>query len=310
MNLQERMAAGKRILKSGERLDDLERNGFVLIQKTKGFRFGMDAVLLSGFAAVRLGERSMDLGTGTGIIPILLAAKTEGAQFFGLEVQPEAAEMAARSVRLNELCGRVTILLGDLKEILKGQPRFPQADVLPELEPVSAEAATVSAETAEVQGSGACRLSEELAQKFGVGQSPDWTMLTPGSFDVVTSNPPYMKAGQGLKNPNEAKALARHELLCSLSDVCFAAGRLLRSGGRFYMVHRPERLAEILATLAAARLAPKRLRFVHPFADREANMVLVEAVRDGRAGCRIEAPLCIFEAEGQYTEEIRTQYRF
>ena len=259
------------LLRPGERLDDLERNGFQLIQNPNGFRFGMDAVLLSGFAAVKSGERAVDLGTGSGILPILLAAKTEAAQLIGLEIQADAADMAARSVQLNGLCGRVVILRGDLKALLGSETSYPTA---------------------------------------GDFWAESSVRLQPGGFDVVTSNPPYMKADQGLKNPEEAKALSRHELLCSLQDVCFAAGRLLRSGGRFYMVHRPERLTEILAALTAARLAPKRLRFVHPFAQREANMLLVEAVRDGRAGCRIEGPLCIFESPGQYTEEVRTLYRF
>ena len=180
-------------LKSDERLDDLQRNGYQIIQKKNGFCFGMDAVLLSGFARVKQGEKAIDLGTGTGIIPILLEAKYEGEHYTGLEIQDEMADMAARSVALNHLEEKVSIVKGDIKE--------------------------------------ASRL-------FGAA-----------SFDVVTSNPPYMNDAHGLKNPDLPKAISRHEVLCTLDDVTREAARLLRPGGRFYMVHRPHRLIEIITAL-------------------------------------------------------------
>ena len=212
-------------LKDEERLDDLQRNGYQIIQKKDGFCFGMDAVLLSGFAAVKPGEKAIDLGTGTGIIPILLEAKYEGEHYTGLEIQDEVAEMAARSVALNHLEEKVSIVKGDIKE--------------------------------------ASRL-------FGAA-----------SFDVVTSNPPYMNDAHGLKNPDLPKAIARHEVLCTLDDVAREAAKLLRPGGRFYMVHRPHRLIEIITALTKYKLEPKRMKMVHPFVDKEANMVLIEAVRGG-----------------------------
>lgn len=159
-----------------ERIDELQRNGYRIIQNEKKFCFGMDAVLLSGFARAGKGERVLDLGTGTGIIPILMEAKTEGESFTGLEIQEEMAEMAARSVKLNGLEEKVSIIQGDLKEASK---RFGKA-----------------------------------------------------SFDVVTCNPPYMNQNHGLKNPDEPKAIARHELLCSFEDVAREAAALLKSGGR------------------------------------------------------------------------------
>lgn len=237
------------LLKPGERIDDLERNGFHIIQNKDRFCFGMDAVLLSGFAVVKKGERAIDLGTGTGIIPILLCAKTEGEHFTGLEIQPEVAEMAARSVQMNEIEDRVDIVTGDIKEIT-------------------------------------------------------------GQYDVVTSNPPYMKTQHGLTNPDDTKAVSRHEVCCTLADVCRAAGRLLNSGGRFYMVHRPLRLPEIVTELRAAKLEPKRMRFAHPFADKEANMVLIEAVKGAGAECRIEKPLIVYREPGKYTEEIYRVYGY
>ena len=239
-------------IKETERVDDLERNGLKLIQDTRKFCFGMDAVLLSGFARVRKGEKAMDLGTGTGIIPILLSAKTEGAHFTGLEIQEEMAEMAGRSVLLNDLGERVSILCGDIRE----------------------------------------------AGKDGI------------LYDVVTANPPYVKVGNGEKSPEDAKALSRHEVACTLSDVCAAAGRLLKTGGRFYMVHRPLRLSEIMSELTGNHLEPKRMKFVHPFLDKEANMVLIEAVKGAGCECRIEKPVIVYKNPGEYTEEIYSIYGY
>lgn len=237
-----------------ERIDDLQRNGYRIIQKKKGFCFGMDAVLLSGFAQVKEGEVAVDLGTGTGIIPILLEAKTKGKHFTGLEIQEEVAEMAGRSVRLNQLENRVDIVRGDIKE--------------------------------------ASRL-------FGKA-----------SFDVVTSNPPYMNDNHGLKNPELPKAIARHEVFCTLDDVCREASLLLKSGGRFYMVHRPHRLAEIITALKTYKLEPKRMKLVHPFVDKEANMVLIEAVRGGRSMMKVEAPIIVYREPGIYTQEIYDVYGY
>ena len=239
-------------LKETERIDDLQRNGLKIIQDTKKFCFGMDAVLLSGFASVKRGERAIDLGTGTGIIPLLLSAKTDGEHFTGVEIQKEMAEMAARSVSLNELEERIDIVNGDLKDL----------------------------------------------GRDGV------------LYDVVTSNPPYMRSGNGLTNPDDTKALSRHEVACTLADVCRAAARLLKSGGRFYMVHRPLRLCEIITEMRAAKLEPKRMKFVHPFAEKEANMVLIEAVKDAGCECRVEKPVIVYEAPGKYTEEIYSIYGY
>ena len=241
-------------LKDEERLDDLQRNGYQIIQKKDGFCFGMDAVLLSGFAAVKPGEKAIDLGTGTGIIPILLEAKYEGEHYTGLEIQDEGAEMAARSVALNHLEEKVSIVKGDIKE--------------------------------------ASRL-------FGAA-----------SFDVVTSNPPYMNDAHGLKNPDLPKAIARHEVLCTLDDVAREAAKLLRPGGRFYMVHRPHRLIEIITALTNYKLEPKRMKMVHPFVDKEANMVLIEAVRGGKSMIKVEAPIVVYREPGVYTQEIYDIYGY
>ncbi len=241
-------------IREHERIDDLQRNGYRIIQNKKKFCFGMDAVLLSGFAQVKPGERVLDLGTGTGIIPILLEAKYEGKHYTGLEIQEDMAEMAARSVVLNGLEEKISIVEGDIRK---------------------------------------------AGEIFGLSV-----------FDVVTSNPPYMNDSHGLKNPVLPKAIARHEVLCTLEDVVREAARLLRPGGRFYLVHRPHRLIEIITALTSHKLEPKRIKMVHPYADREANMVLIEAVRGGGSMVKVEAPVVVYREQGIYTDEIYEIYGY
>ena len=241
-------------LKENERIDDLERNGYRIIQDTERFCFGMDAVLLSGFAGVKDGARVLDLGTGTGIIPILLEAKTGAAHLTGLEIQEDSADMARRSVRLNGLEEKIDIVTGDIKEA--------------------------------------------------------GSLFDAASFDVVTCNPPYMTDKHGLTNPNDAKAIARHEILCTLEDVIAQTAKLLKPGGNFYMVHRPFRLAEIIVLLRTYKLEPKRMQLVYPYVDREPNMVLIEANRGGRPRMTVEKPLIVFRESGVYMPEIYDIYGY
>lgn len=237
-----------------ERVDDLQRNHYRIIQDPGRFCFGMDAVLLSGFANVKPGEHVLDLGTGTGIIPILLEAKTKGEHFTGLEIQPESAGMAERSVKLNGLTERINIVTGDIKE---------------------------------------------ASSIFGAS-----------SFEVVTTNPPYMIGQHGISNPKDAKAIARHEILCDLDDILRESARLLKPQGRFYMVHRPFRLAEIFSKMIEYHIEPKRMKLVYPFIDKEPNMVLIEGLRGGRSRLTVEKPLIVYKEPGVYTDEIYDIYGY
>lgn len=238
----------------GERIDDLQRNNLQIIQNEEKFCFGMDAVLLSGFVRVKPGERVLDLGTGTGIIPLLLSAKTQAEHLTALEIQEESADMARRSVAMNNLQEKIEVVTGDIKQ---------------------------------------------AADLFGKSV-----------FDVVTCNPPYMNDQHGLKNPDMPKAIARHEVLCSLEDVVREAAAVLKPNGRFYMVHRPFRLAEIFAQLQNYKLEPKAMRLVHPYLDKEPNMVLIECLKGGKPMLKIAPPLVVYQEPGVYTEEIYTVYGY
>lgn len=239
-------------LKENERIDDLGRKGYQLIQNPEKFCFGMDAVVLSDFAKIKQNVNVLDMGTGTGIIPILMEARNETASFTALEIQEESADMARRSVALNHLEHKITIVDGDIKE---------------------------------------------AGKLFGAA-----------SFDVITCNPPYMIGNHGLKNPDAPKAVARHEILCTFDDIARESALLLKDGGSFFMVHRPFRLVELMATLTRYGLEPKRMRLVYPFVDKEPNMVLLEARKGGKPRITVEKPLIIYREQGEYTKEIYSLY--
>ncbi len=241
-------------LKENERIDDLQRNGYKIIQNPKKFCFGMDAVLLSGFVKVKPGSRVLDLGTGTGIIPILLEAKTQADHISALEIQEESADMARRSVALNNLEHKIAIITGDIKEADK--------------------------------------------------------IFDAASFDMITCNPPYMIGQHGLTNPDAPKAIARHEILCTLEDVIRSAAKLLKTGGSFCMVHRPFRLVEIITVMTKYRLEPKRMQLVYPYVDHEPNMVLIEGCRGGKSRIKVEKPLIVFQKPNVYTDEINDVYGY
>ena len=124
------------------------------------------------------------------------------------------------------------------------------------------------------------------------------TIFKPAFFDVITTNPPYMLAEHGLRNPDDRKAIARHEVLCTLDDILRESMRLLQDKGRFYMIHRPFRLTEILTKMSQYKLEPKRIQFVHPYLDKEPTMVLVEGMRGAKPRVKIEPPLIMYSRDG------------
>ncbi|MDR2648907.1 MAG: tRNA1(Val) (adenine(37)-N6)-methyltransferase [Clostridiales bacterium] len=236
----------------GERLEDLQCGGMMLIQAPRYFRFGIDAVLLANFCRVRAGETVIDLCTGTGVIPVLLCAKTRAKNIFGIEIQTACADMADRSVKLNGIADRVSIINGDVR----------------------------------------CVCETFLA----------------GAANVVTANPPYIKKGAGKINESNEIAIARHEISCDLSDIIKAAAWLLKPGGRFYAVHRPERLAEIMCAAREYRIEPKTLRYVHPYDRKPPILILMEFIKGGAAFLKTLAPLTVYEADGAYTNETQEIY--
>ena len=214
----------------------------------------MDAVLLTGFANAREKDILLDLGTGTGIIPLLMEAKYHCSHLTGLEIQEESADMARRSVALNDLQDRIDIVTGDIKE------------------------------------------ADRIFQA--------------ASFDCITCNPPYMIGQHGIKNDDDAKTIARHEVKCTLDDIVRESAKILKNGGRFYMVHRPFRLVEIFATMTRYHIEPKRMRLVHPYADKEPNMVMIEGLKGGKSRITIEKPLVVYKEQNEYTDEIYRIYGY
>lgn len=233
-------------------LEDLQCGGMKIYQDKDGFRFGTDAVLLADFAKGCRAKTALDLCTGSGIVPILLAAKTRLEKICGIELQHKAAELAQKSVSLNGLNNRVFIREGDLKNCL------------------------------------------DFYQKR--------------SFDMITCNPPYMKSGAAIVNESDAKVIARHEVKCSLDDVIYAASVLLKVGGRFFMVHRPTRAAEVIAAMSRYKIEPKRLRFVHPDPKSEPVLFLIEGLIFGGSELRVMPPLFLKDENGSESAELAAIY--
>lgn len=234
-----------------ERIDDLLTDGLGIIQSREVFSFSMDAVLLARFASVPNSAKVLDMCTGNGVIPLLLTTSTK-AKIEGIEIQPRLADMARRSVQMNELEEQVSIREGDLRQLV--------------------------------------------------------TETGHGYYDVITVNPPYMPVTSGDVKLNRHQAIARHEIECTLEEVISTATQLLRAGGKLFMVHRPQRLAEITTILCKYRLEPKRIRFIHPRIDAEANMVLIEALKDGKPEARILPPLVVYDQDGKYGNEFMDIY--
>lgn len=236
----------------GERLDDLQCNGLYLIQDPDKFCFGIDAVLLSNFVKVKKNGHVVDLCTGSGIVPILLSAKTGAKKITGIEIQSDIADMARRSVSYNKLDEKIDIINDDISNALK--------------------------------------------------------YINNCSVDSVCVNPPYMKDTTAIKNPDLPMAIARHELLTDLDTVINIASKLLKESGKFFMIHRPNRLSEIFASMRQNRIEPKRLRFIHPYIESKANLVLIEGAKGSGVWMDVEPPLVVYKDKNVYTDEVLKIY--
>ena len=234
-----------------ERIDDLQLKGLKIIQNPQGFCFGIDAVLLANHVKLKPKDRVVDLGTGTGIIPILLAGKSKTCTFQGLELQAPVLDMAKRSVALNQLEDRIEMIQGDIKAVGKIFPK--------------------------------------------------------SVYDVVTANPPYMH-GEGLINPKDAKAISRHEVACELEDVIEGAESLLRTHGRFFMIHRPNRLVDIMFYMRQYGIEPKGLTMIQPKKGKAPNLLIIEGKKGAKKELKIKAPLIIYQEDGAYTKETLALY--
>ena len=240
-------------LLENERIDDLQYEGLKVIQNKNSFCFGVDSVLLSDFAKeIKRNSIVVDIGTGTGIIGLLLCKKTNLRKIYGVEIQKDVADMAKRSVRLNQLEDKFEIINCDICQILD--------------------------------------------------------FLEPNLVDCVVTNPPYKKANTGFKNEDETQTIARHEVKCTLEDVVQQASKLLKDKGEFYMVHRAERLVDIMCLLRKYRLEPKKVWFVHSKPKEKPNLILVKAIKFANSFLKISEPLVIYDENGNETEEIRQIY--
>jgi len=244
----------KYLINEQERVDNLHIEGLKIIQNKKYFRYGIDAVLLAWMAGekAKYNNKIADLGTGSGIIPILLA-NSGMKMIHGLEIQESIADMAQRSVSLNGLDAEVNILVGDIKE----------------------------------------------PPKFFVNET----------YDMVVSNPPYMNEGEGHASPVREVAIARHEIFCSIEDVSKTAAELLKMKGKFYLVHRPHRIVDIVCSMRQNRIEPKRIILVRPYLGKDPNMVLIEGVKGGNPGIKFEEEIVVYDEDGKYTQQILKIYK-
>jgi len=240
----------EKFLRENERLDDLNFDGYKIIQNPHKFCFGMDSVLLSDFVRTKKNDFVIDFGCGNGVICILLAAKKLSKKIIGIDIQEDVADLARRNVLMNKLENKIEIMYADIKNI--------------------------------------------------------FNMLGKEKFDVVVTNPPYMQ--NGIINQNKALAIARHEICCNLEDVINSAAKILKNNGRFFMVHRCQRLTDIICLLREYNLEPKTLRMVHSFLDSPPQMILIEAIKNASSMLKVLPPLIIYDQNGNYTSQINDIY--
>ncbi|MCL2382780.1 MAG: tRNA1(Val) (adenine(37)-N6)-methyltransferase [Oscillospiraceae bacterium] len=240
-------------LKENEEIEELGYNNWKIIQNKKEFCFGMDSIVLSDFAKdIATGSIVLDLGTGTGIIGILLCGKSKLKKIIGIEIQEQVANMAMRSIQINNLQHKFTVMNEDINNLNK--------------------------------------------------------VFDNQSIDAIVTNPPYKKENSGRLNENPAKLISRHECKCNLEGIVKQSSYLLKDHGTLYMVHRPERLADILVCLRNYKIEPKSIRFVHSREESEAKLVLVKAVKNAKPFLKVDKPLRVYDKENNYTTELLEIY--
>lgn len=242
-------------LKENERIDDLQYKGLKVIQNNKGFCFGIDSVILSDFAKnIKQDSKVVDLGTGSGVIGLLLSKKTKLKEIVGVEIQEDVAEMAERSIKLNKLEDKFKIININIKELF----------------------------------------SKKLLKK--------------NEYDAVVMNPPYKEAGTGKTNEDESKLIARHEVKATLSDFIGVSAELLKDRGELYIVHKPERMVDIIQKMRENKIEPKEIKIVYPYKNSEASIILIKGIKGGKKFFKIDEPLYIYKENGEYTEQIKEIY--
>ena len=279
-------------LNQDERIDDLEINNMKIIQNKNGFCFGIDSVLLSDFAKeIKKNSRVVDLGTGTGILGILLCAKTKLSEMIGIEVQENVAEMAQRSIILNKLENKFKIININIKEIKNNQNKL-----------INKKISKNNIEKNKIENKLNIKNNElNNEEKIKID-------LEKNSFDYVVTNPPYKKLNTGKINENNIKLISRHEITANLDDFIETASFLLKDKGTLFMVHRPERLADILEKMRKEKIEPKEIRFVFPKINEEPNLMLIKGVKNARPFLKINKPLYVYNEDGNYTDEILKIY--
>lgn len=269
-------------LKENERIDDLEFNNLKIIQNKDGFCFGIDSVLISDYAKkdIKKNALGVDLGTGTGIISILLSAKTRLSKIIGIEVQKEVADMAQRSIELNGLQNKIEIKNMNIKNIIQN------------IDNSKLEKRKKQVKLGNIQ-------TETHKEKDNI-----WLE----KFDFVVTNPPYKKLETGKVNESEYKYISRHEATANLEDFIKVSKYLLKDKGSFFMVHRPDRLVDIIELMRKYKLEPKNIRFIYPSIDKSPNLVLIKGIKNAKPFLKIDKPLIVYNKNGEYTDEIYEIY--
>ena len=269
-------------LKENERIDDLEFNNLKIIQNKDGFCFGIDSVLISDYAKkdIKKNALGVDLGTGTGIISILLSAKTRLSKIIGIEVQKEVADMAQRSIELNGLQNKIEIKNVNIKNIIQN------------IDNSKLEKRKKQVKLGNIQ-------TETHKEKDNI-----WLE----KFDFVVTNQPYKKLETGKVNESEYKYISRHEATANLEDFIKVSKYLLKDKGSFFMVHRPDRLVDIIELMRKYKLQPKNIRFIYPSIDKSPNLVLIKGIKNAKPFLKIDKPLIVYNQNGEYTDEIYEIY--